>query len=119
MQTIEVQLIGPPHDGKMTKITAYELRNNTPIFVPYVPADAVAHEGMENPEIAMAEYIRVEYGTEAGQLLMWFDPHMQASVGQEIIDDILEGRRTSKGVWIIQGVGSFGRIQLTPLEKLQ
>lgn len=118
METIDVQLFGPPHDGKIVTITAKEMRGSKPIFFPYVPDDGVQHPKLGN-DMAMAEYDRVTYGTDKGQLMLWFDPHMPIDAARDAVQSVLSGDRNAKGVWLLQGADMSGNLQIKPLASIQ
>jgi len=112
MQTIDVQLIGGEHDGKLTEVTAQELRMDEPIFMPYVPSEA-------NRGLAYVEYVRMIFGTQAGSLVSWINPHLSTSAGKKTMRSIIEGDRNAEGIWLIKGSDPYGQLRVVPLEQVQ
>lgn len=114
MDTIQAQLVGGPQDGKIMSVTAEEMRTATPVFVPFFPSDATA----ETNEVAYTEYVRVVFGTEQGQIMIWADPTLEEQTVRAIMNDILEGRRSPKGIWLLKGADFTGQLKITPLEEI-
>ena len=113
MDTKTVQLIGHPKDGHLRDVTAFEIRNNESIFVPYVPQDATYDD------VAYAEYSRFLAGTNRGQLMMWVNPHSPMQALQQVVESLLSGERRTEGVWVLQGADMHGQLQLLPLESTE
>jgi hypothetical protein len=113
MQTKTVQLIGNPRDRALVDVTAYEIRGNKSIFVPYVPDDATYDD------VAMAEYARYISPTDRGQLMLWVSPHMPMNALQGAVGSLLSGKRSSEGVWVLQGADAQGNLQMMPFGATQ
>lgn len=112
MRTLDVQLIGGEHDGKITEVTAGELRMDEPIFMPYVPSES-------NRGLAYVEYVRMIFGTQAGSLVSWINPHLSTSTGKKIMRSILDGERSAEGIWLMKGSDPYGQLRVVPLERVQ
>ena len=112
MQTIDVQLIGGVHDGRITEITAQELRMEEPIFLPCAPSGS-------DMDVAYVEYVRMIYGTQAGQIIGYVKPTMRMDKAQKIVKRILSGDRSAEGMWLMQGSGLAGNLQIPPLVEIQ
>lgn len=113
MQTKTVQLIGNPRDRALVGVTAYEIRGNKSIFVPYVPDDATCND------VAMAEYARYISPTNRGQLMLWVSPHMPMNALQGAVGSLLSGKRSSEGVWVLQGADMDGNLQMLPFKATE
>jgi len=113
METKTVQLIGNPRDRALVDVTAHEIRGNQSIFVPYVPDDATYND------VAMAEYARFLAGTNRGQLMLWVNPHMPMEALQEVVSAVLNGERSTEGVWVLQGADMHGNLQMLPLKATE
>jgi hypothetical protein len=111
METKNVQLIGHPKDGQLQDVTAFEIRSNESIFVPYVPADATYDD------VAYAEYRRFLAGTNRGQIMLWVNPHTPMQALQQVVQSLLSGERSTEGVWLLQGADMHGQLQMLPLSS--
>lgn len=113
MDTIQVQVIGNPVDGRLVEVTDAELRMDLPLYVPYQPDDATYQEDM-----AMAEYVRFVFGTPQGQLMSWSNPGMTPSVLKKVVMSILEGNRSQEGIWLLHGADVSGNLKMSPLKEV-
>jgi len=114
MDTIKAQLIGNPHDGQITTISGKEMRGSHSVFVPYVPADSDPQM-----DLAYAQYERIVFGTQVGQVMAWANPHLTASTVEKILQSILQRKRSAEGVWLLQGADVNGNLQMQPLNEVQ
>jgi len=114
MQTIDVQLIGGVHDGMITEVTAQELRMDEAIFMPCVPPDSEAEM-----DVAYTEYVRMIYGTQAGQIISYVKPTLRMDKVQKTVKRIIAGDRSADGMWLMQESGLSGNLQITPLVEIQ
>jgi len=113
VETKTVQLVGNPRDRALVDVTAYEIRGNKSIFVPYVPDDATYND------LAMAEYARYISPTNRGQLMLWVSPHMPMNALQGAVGGFLSGKRSAEGVWVLQGADHQGNLQMMPFEATE
>jgi hypothetical protein len=110
MDTKKVQLIGHPKDRHLVDVTPFEMRVTKTIYVPYHPADETFAG-----DTAYAEYTRFIAGTSRGQLMLWINPSIPGQALQKVVEDLVEGERTGEGIWVIQGAGIDGQLQILPL----
>ena len=113
MDTKRMQLIGNPHDGKVVDVTADEIRKRESVYLPYKPQDGTYMD------VAYAEYVRCVYGMRAGQVMTYINPTLDMGIAEQIIHTILDGERSSDGVWLLQGATADGQLQMSPLSDIQ